>query len=348
MSQHEGEARQIIKESASAGSASAWIGGLSFTFAVALISLGLSKLPALSALGQLAITLAMAILYRQIFGYPEPIRAGIQFSAKTLLRLAIVLFGLKLQLDVVIQEGWGLLVQGAATIVISLGFMMLLAKWLKADRSLSLLLGIGTGVCGAAAIAAVSPVLQAKEEDTSISIGIISLVGTIFAIGYRFLLPLLSPDIERYAIWAGISLHEIAHVVLAAAPAGESAMAVALLAKLGRVFLLIPLVFILMFWVRRTNQEGKGGRVKTEFPWFLLGFLLMSVAGSHIARNSVLFPESLLHATGDVTAFLFAMAMVGLGLNVDLKELRGKVFRPLLAVTATSFLLSAVTLLTAH
>ena len=315
------------------------IGGLSFTFAIALLSLGLSRIPGIAFLGQLTIALAIAVIYRQIFGYPERIRTGIQFSSKTLLRLAIVLYGLKLNVDVVIREGMGLLALGAGSVVVSICAMMLLSRWLKADRSLALLLGIGTGVCGAAAIAAVSPVLKAKEEDTSISIGIVSLIGTIFAVGYSFIQPLLSLNTQTYAVWSGISLHEIAHVVLAVAPAGESAMATALLAKLSRVFLLAPLILALMLWVR--NRNGENGRGKPEFPWFLLGFLLMSLAGSYLAGSVVPVPDALFDAANHVTAFFFTMAMAGLGLNVDVKTLRGKWFRPLLAVTATSVLLSA-------
>ncbi|MFP3514393.1 putative sulfate exporter family transporter, partial [Peribacillus sp. SIMBA_075] len=73
----------------------------------------------------------------------------------------------------------------------AIALTMLLAKWMKAEPSLSLMLGVGTGVCGAAAIAAVSPIIQAKDEDTAIGVGIIALVGTVFAVGYTVLRPFL-------------------------------------------------------------------------------------------------------------------------------------------------------------
>lgn len=327
------------------GSTTARIGGLAFTLAIALASWLLSNLPVFSYVGPLTIALVIAMVWRQIFGFPEALRAGIQLSAKTVLRLTIVLYGLKLNIDVVLRDGLGLLARGAATIAIAILLMMLLAKWLKADRSLSLLLGVGTGICGAAAIAAVSPVLKAREEETSVSIGIISVIGTMFALGYTLLMPLMPLTPEEYAVWSGVSLHEIAHVVLAGAPAGDDAMAVALLAKLGRVFLLIPVVFLLVLWVRRKNKTGENGRAKTEFPWFLLGFLLMSLAGSWLARNPGVFADKLFAAAQAVTPVLFSMAMAGLGMNVDIRKLRGKVLRPLIAVTAASFVLSAVTFL---
>ncbi|TGU71773.1 putative sulfate exporter family transporter, partial [Mesorhizobium sp. M00.F.Ca.ET.186.01.1.1] len=143
-----------------------------------------------------------------------------------------------------------------------------------------LMLGVGTGVCGAAAIAAVSPIIQAKEEDTAIGVGIIALVGTIFAILYTVLRPFLPLSALDYGMWSGISLHEIAHVALAAAPAGQDGLAIGLLAKLGRVLLLVPLCFLLMFWMKRSGKLQ--GEAKVEFPWFLIGFLVMSLFGSYV------------------------------------------------------------------
>lgn len=145
---------------------------------------------------------------------------------------------------------------------------MLLAKLFKANSSLSLLLGIGTGVCGAAAIAAVSPILKAKDEDTAIGAGIIALVGTIFAITYTILRPFLPLTDLQYGVWSGVGLHEIAHVALAGAPAGPDALAIALLAKLGRVFLLVPLSFILMYWMKRKIKLNQILMLKLNFHGF--------------------------------------------------------------------------------
>ncbi|MDP4107246.1 MAG: putative sulfate exporter family transporter, partial [Bacillota bacterium] len=210
--------------------------------------------------------------------------------------------------------------------------------------SLSLLLGIGTGVCGAAAIAAVSPLLKAKEEDTAIGAGIIALVGTLFSIGYILLKPFLHLTNNHYGIWTGISLHEIAHVALAAAPAGQDALAIALLAKLGRVFLLVPLSFILMYWMKRTGRIQS--EMKIEFPWFLIGFLMMSLIGSYVLGKLINVPSAFLSNTSNLSTLLLTMAMVGLGLNVNLQELRSKALRPFIAMLITSALLSILTFFT--
>ncbi|MCL6443573.1 MAG: putative sulfate exporter family transporter [Alicyclobacillus sp.] len=322
-----------------------WLGGITFTFVIALLGLGLSKLPMFGRVGQLACAILIAILYRQVAGYPEAIRPGIQFSAKKLLRYAIILFGLKLNIDVILHQGLWLLVRDAGTIVFAIGATLLIAKLFRANMSLSLLLGIGTGVCGAAAIAAVSPILKAKEEDTAIAAGIIALMGTVFAIGYTIIRPFVSLSATNYGIWSGVSLHEIAHVALAAAPAGQRALAVALLAKLGRVFLLVPLSFILMAWMQLKGKTDKSD-TKIEFPWFLVGFILMSLIGSYIIGKSIILPVSVMNDVATVTTFVLTMAMVGLGLNVSLKDLRTKAVRPLAAMTITSVLLSTITFFT--
>ena len=234
-----------------------------------------------------------------------------------------------------------LLVYDTATIVFAISLTLMLAKLLKADMTLSLLLGIGTGVCGAAAIAAVSPILNTKDEDTAVGVGIVALVGTIFSMSYVLVRPFIDLTDIQYGIWAGISLHEIAHVALAAAPAGQDALAVGLLAKLGRVFLLVPLCFILMYFIKREGQDQRNNKI--EFPWFLIGFILMGLFGSYLLGKYVFLPPGAVNAISDATTFILTMAMVGLGLNVSLRDLRTKALRPLIAMSVTSILLSALT-----
>lgn len=322
-----------------------WLGGITFTFVIALLGLGLSKLPVFDRVGQLACAILIALMYRQVAGYPESIRPGIQYSAKKLLRYAIILFGLKLNVDVILHKGLWLLVRDTGTIIFAIGVTVLIAKLLKADKSLSLLLGIGTGVCGAAAIAAVSPILKAKEEDTAIGAGIIALMGTVFAIGYTIIRPFVALSSINYGIWSGVSLHEIAQVALAAAPAGSNALAVALLAKLGRVFLLVPLSFILMVWMKRKGklEENQG---EIEFPWFLVGFIFMSLVGSYVIGKYIFVSAAVMNEVAAFTTFVLTMAMVGLGLNVSLRDLRTKALRPLIAMTITSVILSSITFFT--
>ncbi|NEU26371.1 YeiH family protein [Paenibacillus ottowii] len=318
--------------------------GIVLTMIFALAGYGLNEVPGFHYVGPLACAMFLAILYRQLWGYPEAVRSGIEFSAKKILRGAIVLYGLKLNMDDVIHHGLGLLLRDVGTVVFAILFTVWLAKRFKADASLSLLLGIGTGVCGAAAIAAVSPILKSDDEDTAIGVGLIALVGTVFAILFTVLRPWLPLTDIQYGIWSGISLHEIAHVALAAAPAGQDALAMALLAKLGRVFLLIPLSFILMYWMKRTGKMRTG--TKVESPWFLIGFIAASILGSYVFGKYIVVSPKLMNELSQLTTFMLTMAMVGMGLNVSFKTLREKAMLPLLVLSITSIILVGLTFVT--
>ncbi|WP_091189771.1 YeiH family protein [Paenibacillus catalpae] len=320
-----------------------WIYSLALTAAVAVAAYYLARLPVLDHIGQMALALTGTIIARQFFGYPERLRAGIPFASKYLLRLAIILCGLRLNIGTLLHQGPALLLQGAVTAAFATFCTLLIARKLRADTPLSLLLGIGTSICGAAAIAAVSPILKSRDEDTAAGAGLIALIGTIAAIGYTVLLPVLPLTDTQYGIWSGLTLHEIAHVPLAASAAGQEAVEAGLLAKLSRVLLLVPVSFILVFMMKRKGTLTPGTTV--AFPWFLIGFVLMSVLGSLTPGTAFEIPAHLMTFLQQAPPFLLAMAMVGLGLNVDLRALRAKALRPLAAMAATTVLLSAVTLL---
>ncbi|MBP2001920.1 putative integral membrane protein (TIGR00698 family) [Paenibacillus shirakamiensis] len=315
--------------------------GVLFTALLALIGFALSYLPGLERIGPLACAILVAVLYRQILGYPQKLVAGIQFTSKYLLRSAIILFGLKLNITDIVRHGPGVLLRDAIVVVFSIGLTTWLGRKWKADRSLTLLLGIGTGVCGAAAIAAVSPLLGSKDEDTASAVGIVALTGTLFAVGYTLLYPFLPLSTYQYGMWSGLSLHEIAHTALAAAPAGQEAMSAALIAKLGRVMMLIPLSLILWVRIGRKGPQQPGSRI--TFPYFLLGFLGMSILGTLLAAQGHPITGSTSTVISTVTQILLAMAMVSLGLNVFLAELKSKALRPFLAMLVTSIFLSFLT-----
>ncbi|WP_101846758.1 YeiH family protein [Halobacillus sp. Marseille-P3879] len=315
--------------------------GILFTCSLAGIGFLFTFIPLFSQIGPLTAAITLAVLYRHFFGFPAKLREGIQFSAKKLLKTAIVLFGLQLNINVILSEGLTLLLRDSIVIVFSIGVMMIFAKSLKADHSLSLLLGIGTGVCGASAIAAVSPILKVKEEDTALSAGIISLIGTVFAISYVVLRPFLPVDAENYGMWAGLSLHEVAHVVLAGEPSGQEGLGMALLGKLGRVFLLVPVCLILMAAMKR-NQQTKAKHA-IPFPWFLGGFLLMSMVGSFLFNSYIPVSHEVLESISFLTSYILTMAMAGLGLNVSLRDVRNRALKPIAAVVITSLLLSIFT-----
>lgn len=317
-----------------------WIGGVLFTFFLAFLGYLLANAPGFHLIGQMALAILIAVAYRNVFGYPETLKSGIAFSSKQLLRAAIILYGLKLNITVVLQDGLSLLIRDALIIAFAIAATLWLAKIMKAERKFSLLLGVGTGVCGAAAIAAVAPIIKAKDEDTALSVGMIAFIGTIFAVVYAFLARILPLSMNEYAIWAGMSLHELAHVVLAAAPAGDGGLALALLAKLGRVLLLVPLCFMILFFMKRKNAQSLEKTTKVQIPYFLFGFVAFSLLGSFVIGPVIPVNDSVMHFISETTAWLLTAAMVGLGLNINLRDLRSKVLRPLLVLSLASVLVS--------
>ena len=311
----------------------AFIYGLLFTFIIAVISLLGSKLPFLDKIGALTIAILIAILYRHFKGYPEAYRSGIAFSSKRLLKLAIILYGLKLNIYDVIGKGSDLVLIDIGVILFSIGLMLLLNKYIKGDKNLILLLGIGTGVCGAAAIAAVSPILKSREKDSAISIGIVALIGTIFSLAYTVIYSIFTISPEVFGVWSGTSLHEIAHVILASDFSGQEALSMGLLGKLGRVFLLIPLSIILIL-IMRKKSHSENEKKRIDVPYFLF-------------HTYVSLPHMVMQIIDNITTICLLMAMVALGLNVSFKDLKDRAFKPLIAVIIVSICLSTVTFIVA-
>jgi len=319
-----------------------FIFGILFTFIIAAISLISSKLPLLDKVGALTIAIVIAILFRHFKGYPESYRPGITFASKRLLKFAIILYGLKLNIFDVIGEGSTLLLIDGGVIIVSIGLMLLLNHYIKGDKAITLLLGIGTGVCGAAAIAAVSPILKSREKDTAISIGIVALIGTLFSLAYTVIYTLFTISPEVYGVWSGVSLHEIAHVILAADFSGETALRIGLLGKLGRVFLLIPLSIVLIL-VMNLKSQARNTNQRIEMPYFLIGFVLMAIFHTYVP-----IPQFIMQIIEPLTTICLLMAMVALGLNVSFKDLQDRAFKPLISVIIVSMILSTITFIIAN
>lgn len=173
---------------------------------------------------------------------PDSTRPGLQFAAKRLLRLGVVLLGFHLAIgEVVALGGPGLLVVAAVVGATFFGTQWL-GQLLGVSRPMSLLVATGFSICGASAIAAVEGVVDADEEEVAFSIGLVTLCGSLAII----VLPLLAGPLglagERFGLFAGASVHDVAQVVATASTQGPEAVDAAVLVKLTRVVLLAPLV----------------------------------------------------------------------------------------------------------
>lgn len=170
--------------------------------------------------------------------------------------------------------------------------------------------------------------------------GIIALIGTLFSLAYTVITSIFNIAPQLYGAWSGSSLHEIAHVVLAAGFAGEASLKIGLLAKLGRVFLLIPVSLILLAIMKYKSQHS-AQKAKIEIPYFLFGFIIAALINTYLP-----LPEPLMAVLNFLATLLIIMAMVGLGLNVALKDIKDRAGKPLIAIVIASIILSALTFVT--
>lgn len=294
--------------------------GIGFTFFIAIIAKYLGQFPFLNIMGQLVIAILIGIVWRAIVGVPESFIIGSNFSSKILLRLGIILLGMRLNLIDIVHAGPKIFAIAVMNIVFTLLVVYSLTRLFKVEKRLGILTACGTAICGAAAVVAIAPQIKAKDEETAIGATTVAILGTIFTLGYTMLYPSLGLTTRGYGIFAGATLHEIAHVLAAAAPGGKKAVDIAVIVKLTRVALLVPVAILLGIWNKRVNLTEKSEnklRESIPIPWFILGFLAMGAVHS-TGILSVTFANHMVN----IAYMLIAMAMAGLGLNVNVRTFR--------------------------
>nr|WP_230210868.1 putative sulfate exporter family transporter [Streptomyces kaniharaensis] len=253
-------------------------------------------------------------------------RPGLSLAGKRLMRLGIVLLGLKLSLDDVLGLGWATVAMVLAVVAATFVGTLWLGRRLGLPGDQPLLVATGYSICGASAIGAVSQAAGSEEEDVAASVALVTLCGTL-AIA---VLPLLQHPLglggAEFGRWVGASVHDVGQVVATAQTGGAGALREAVLVKLMRVVLLAPLVAGVAVAVRRNQQWVKkniGERtskssVKSDsrppiLPLFVAGFLAMIVL-----RTTGVLPERALTLAGDAQELLLAAALFGLGSAVHL------------------------------
>ncbi|WP_405081276.1 YeiH family protein [Paenibacillus chitinolyticus] len=326
--------------------------GLGMTLALALAAKALALIPGLNVVGQLVLALLLGIAWRAAAPVPASAPAGLAFASKKLLRAGIILLGMRLSLLDVVHAGPAVFAAAAGNILFATVVVYAIARRMNVGPRLAMLSACGTGICGAAAIAGISPQIKADDDETAVGVTVIALLGTLFTVAYTLVYPLLGFSSAEYGFFSGATLHEIAHVIAAAAPGGSAAVDSALVAKLTRVALLAPVALALGVWTarreRRDAGEGAAGsaasgaagsaaprKAGVPVPWFIVGFLAAA------ALNTVgIVPQPAAAAAVQGAYLLIAMAMAGLGLNVNLAVFRRHGLRASAAVLLGSVLLS--------
>jgi uncharacterized integral membrane protein (TIGR00698 family) len=294
--------------------------GILLTLALALAARFIAGLPFFSIMGQLVIAIMLGMVWRATAGVNSGLMEGASYSSKKLLRLGIILLGFRLNLYDIYNAGSTVFLIAFANLTFALLVVYGLSRVFKVEKRLGILTACGTAICGAAAVVAIAPVIKADEKETAVGAANVAVLGTIFTIVYTLIFSYLGLNALEYGVFSGGTLHEIAHVVAAADPAGQAALDLAIIVKLTRVALLVPVAILIGFYIKRKETGAAGEKLTFStlpIPWFILGFLAVSAF-----NTTGIVSEAAATTIVSLAYLLIGMAMAGLGMSVDFKSFR--------------------------
>ena len=325
--------------------------GLALSAGVGLVALGVAAVeervfghPIVEGL-VLAILLGMVV--RTLWTPPVAVDAGVSFTAKEILEVAVLLLGASVDLPLLLRAGPSLAVGIVLLVVLGIAFSYGIGRALGLPHKLSVLVACGNSICGNSAIAAVAPVIRAEKEHVASSIAFTAILGVVVVIGLPFLIHPLGLSFYQYGVLTGLTVYAVPQVLAAAFPVSVLSGQVGTLVKLVRVLMLGPVV--LFFAVKHRNDadapQGDAARFQvTRFvPWFIIGFLVL--AG---LRSSGAIPAVAAGPMKSLSTWLTVAAMAALGLGVDLKAIRTVGKPVILTVTASLVVLVALSVALIH
>ena len=266
------------------------------------------------------------------------VRPGMRFAASRLLRIGVVLIGLRVALGDLAAIG----VPGLLVVVLVVTVTFFGARWLGRllgiSPDLSLLVGTGYAICGVSAVAAMNGVVGADEEEAAYAIGLVTLAGSLSIVVLPLLGTMAGLSTADFGTWVGGAVHDVAQTVATASTKGDVALTSAIVVKLTRVALLAPLV-VGVALARRGDRLSSATRPPLV-PLFVAGFLSMVVI-----RTTGLIPEAWLGPVRQIEGYLFTVSLVGVGFGVDLDRLRRLGGKPLGLGMATWVLVAGMSYL---
>lgn len=310
--------------------------GIGFAALITILATLISKISPVQSLGisPLVVGIVIGIIFANTLHHKMPTswESGVTFSAKKILRFAIVFYGFRITFQQIGEVG----LEGFLVSLIMLASTFILGTWLGTkvfgmESDTSMLTASGAAVCGAAAVLATEPVVKAEEHKAAIAVSMVVLFGTISMFLYPLLYSsgILDMSAKEFGIYVGGTIHEVAQVV--AVPASipglsEEAANSAVIVKMTRVIMIAPMLIILGIYLsyqaKKTGDEGTA--VKLVIPWFAVYFI--GVAGF----NSLgLVPEDIVNTINEVDTFLLTMAMTALGIGTRFSKFKGLGLAPL-------------------
>lgn len=278
------------------------------------------------------------------------LQPGVKFASSRILQFAVVLLGAQLSIAEVLRIGGETLPVMLTTLVVCLVAAWGIGRLLRVSSALRTLIGVGTGICGASAIAAVTPVIGAVSADVAYAMSTIFLCN----IAAVFVFPLVGHALglsqHAFGVFAGTAVNDTSSVVATATVYGRQATDTAVVVKLVRTLMIIPIVVGLAgLEARRTSRAqvasgvdtgpARGVRVFRLVPWFLVGFLVVV-----LLRTLGVLPAAAAPGFSTAATFLITVALAAIGVSTDFGALRRAGFRPMLLGIALWVLVAGTSL----
>jgi len=292
--------------------------------------------------GSVVIAIFIGALIRNGFSLNEVYLKGVNFTLKRVLKVAIIILGVSLSFKEVTQIGYNAIIVVLGVVIFGILLTKLIGKLLKIDDELGLLIGIGTSICGATAITASKEVIKAKEIHTAYAISTIFLFNLIATILYPWIGHIFNMPETMFGIWDGTAVHDTSSVVAIGYMYGNESGEIATTVKLVRTMFLLPLILIISVWQTNKeikNKKSKIAELKKIFPWFILGFLGMSLLNSF-----GFFNEGIKSSLVDIAKYLILMVMASVGLQVEIKKFLKLGAKPLITGLIASVFVSALSI----
>ncbi len=303
----------------------AWLPGLLLCVALAAGAVFLAEIAWVKdnlRLSALLLVILIGMIVGSFVALPESFGPGLKLAQRPILRLAVAGLGLRLSLAKLGEIGGPALVIVVVSTLAALVFAWWLAPLLKVPRKVGLLLGVGGAICGASAVVAADSVVQGEKGEAAISVGIITLLGTVGILVYPLLGHALGMSPFFYGLFSGATLHEVAHVAAAGTALGPEALETATVVKLARITLLAPIVFYLA-WSLNKKSEKTGDADVPLVPWFLVVFVILAALNTAIdAAGYTAQAKPTVDALLRLDLFLLTVGMAGVGLQTRFKQLK--------------------------
>jgi uncharacterized integral membrane protein (TIGR00698 family) len=304
--------------------------GLALAAVLAMAALLLGRW--LPLIGGPVFGMVLGLLVRSVLAPGARFAPGIAFASTTVLQASVIVLGFGLSLDQVVATGLRSLSVTVVTLSVAFFSAWTLGRWLGVHDKLKILVGVGTAICGASAIAAVTPIIQPDEHDTAYAISTIFLFNIVAVLLFPLLGHLLHMSDPGFGLWAGTAINDTSSVVAAGYSFSKAAGDYATIVKLTRATLIIPVCLVLAlvaaFRARRQRLLDGSTRqfsLRRIFPWFILGFLVASAL-----RTAGLIPAPIQPELHMAAEFLILLALAAIGLSANPRRMIASGPRPIL------------------